>query len=182
MEFRKIVSDHIGEYRNEVLKSSSASTFDRKMFSLKKFFEWAVKEGYMDGNPVEEFLKAENEIVETKLGKIEKQKRANPPSYGSTQARIIARLAGKPKLQKLAYNLFYTRPKWYKSYHNLPIATYFNYAILILLMSSLGFGVYNQFFKTTSSPLAYPTTLTRAGRYLSFQGRLTNNLSNPITT
>jgi len=182
MGFRKVASDHIKKYRSEVLKDSSASTFDRKMFSLKKFFEWAVKEGYADENPIESFLKAEAQVVETKLGKIEKEKKANSPSYNSTQARIIAKLAGKPKLQKLAYHAFYTRPKWYNSYHNLPIAGYFNYAILVLLMSSLGFGVYNQFFKTTSGSLAYPTTLTTAGRYLSFQGRLTNNLSNPVTT
>ncbi len=182
MGFRKVASDHIKKYRSEVLKDSSASTFDRKMFSLKKFFEWTVKEGYLDENPVESFLREEQETVKTKLGKIERQKKLNPPSYGSAQSRIIAKLAGKPKLQKLAYNLFYARPKWYKSYHTLPIASYFNYAILVLLMSSLGFGVYNQFFKTTSGSLAYPTSLTRAGRYLSFQGRLTNNLSNPVTT
>ncbi|KKR51235.1 MAG: hypothetical protein UT88_C0039G0001, partial [Candidatus Woesebacteria bacterium GW2011_GWD2_40_19] len=182
MGFRKVVSDHIKKYRSEVLKDSSASTFDRKMFSLKKFFEWTVKEGYLDENPVESFLREEQETVKTKLGKIERQKKLNPPSYGSAQSRIVAKFAGKPKLQKLAYNLFYARPKWYKSYHNLPIASYFNYAILVLLMSSLGFGVYNQFFKTTSGSLAYPTSLTRAGRYLSFQGRLTNNLGNPITT
>jgi len=182
MEFRKITSDHIKKYRSEVLKNSSASTFDRKMFSLKKFFEWAVKEGYVDENPIENFLKAEAQVVETKLGKIEREKKVNSPSYNSTQARIVAKLAGIPKLQKLAYHAFYTRPKWYNSYHNLPIASYFNYAILILLMSSLGFGVYNQFFKTASGSLAYPTTLTTAGRFLSFQGRLTNNLGNPIIT
>ncbi len=182
MEFKNIASEHIEKYRNEVLKNSSASTFDRKIFSLKKFFEWAVKEGFLDENPVEEFLHKEQEIINTKLGKIEKQSRLSTPSYNSVQARIVAKFAGIPKLQKLAYGLFYTRPKWYKSYHNLPIASYFNYAILILLMSGLGFGVYNQFFKTTSAPLAYPTSLTRAGRYLSFQGRLTNNLGNPITT
>ena len=182
MDFRKVTSEDIRLYRNEVLKSASASTFDRKMFSLRKFFDWAVKEGYTDENPAEEFLKSEAETLEVKLGKIEKQKKAESPSYNSVQARIIAKLAGKPKLQKLAYNVFYTRPNWYKSYHSLPIANYFNYAILILLMTTLGFGVYNQFFKTTSTPLAYPTTLTTAGRYLSFQGRLTNNLGNPITT
>jgi len=182
MDFRKVTSEHIRLYRNEVLKSASASTFDRKMFSLRKFFDWAVKEGYLDENPAGEFLKSEAETLENKLGKIEKQKKLETPSYNSVQARIVAKLAGKPKLQKLAYGAFYTRPKWYKSYHNLPIASYFNYGILVLLMSALGFGVYNQFFKTTSTPLAYPTTLTAAGRYLSFQGRLTNNLGNPITT
>ena len=182
MQINKITSKDIKRYRNEVLKSSSASTFDRKIFSLKKFFEFAVKEGFIDENPVEDFLKEEEEIIKTSLGKIERKRKLSSPSYDSLQARIIARFAEKPKLQKFFYNLFYTRPQWYQSYHKLPISNYFNYAILIILMSALGFGIYTQFFKTTSPGQAYPTALTRAGRYLSFQGRLTNNLNTPITT
>lgn len=182
MKFDKVTPEHIRQYRSDILKSSSASTFDRKVFSLKKFFEWAVKEGYIDENPVEVFLKEEADAVETKVAKIERQKKVYAPSYGSLQSRIIAKLAGKPKLQKAIYSLFYTRPKWYQTYHTLPIANYFNYGILVILMSALGFGIYTQFFKTTSAPLAYPSSLTRAGRYLSFQGRLTNILGNPITS
>mgnify|MGYP000983736479 FL=1 len=178
----KIGSNHIKTYREEVLKSSTASTFDRKVSSLKKFFDWARIEGHTDGNPIEDFLKEEAKTIQVKLGKIEKERKAISQSYNSFQARIIAKLAVKPRLQKFFYHLFYTRPEWYKKYHTLPIASYFNYGILILLMSALGFGVYNQFFKATSDSLAYPTTLTKAGRYLSFQGRLTSKLGNPITT
>ena len=182
MKFSNIESKHIKEYRNEVLKTSSASTFDRKVFSLKKFFEWAEKEGHIDASPVEEFLREEENIITNKLGKIERAGKNSVPSYDSFQARIVAKFAGIPKLQKLAYSLFYNRPKWYKSYHSLPISNYFNYAILIILMSALGLGAYNQFFKTTATPLAYPTALKSPSRYLSFQGRLTTNLGNPVTT
>ena len=70
--------------------------------------------------------------------------------------------------------------KWYKGYRNIPGATYLNIAVLIILVSALGFGIYNQFVKNTSKPLA-ATTLTRPSRYLSFQGRLTSQYGNPIT-
>ncbi|MDD4762041.1 MAG: site-specific integrase, partial [Candidatus Pacebacteria bacterium] len=107
MHINKVNANDIRTYRNDVLKNSSASTLERKMFSLKKFFEWAVKEGYTETNPVEEFFKSEEAAIEVKVERIEKQKKLSIPSYHSVEARIIAKLAGKPKLQKLAYNVFY---------------------------------------------------------------------------
>jgi len=90
-------------------------------------------------------------------------------------------LCGKPKLQKLVYHLFYTRPKWYKAYHTLSISRYLNLAILMVFATGLGFGIYQQFFAKTPSPIAYPTQPTPPQRYLSFQGRLTNQFNTPIT-
>lgn len=42
-------------------------------------------------------------------------------------------------------------------------------------------GAYEQFFRKASTPLAYPSTPQTPKRYLSFQGRLTNNLGTPVT-
>ncbi|QQG41614.1 MAG: hypothetical protein HYV90_05680 [Candidatus Woesebacteria bacterium] len=68
----------------------------------------------------------------------------------------------------------------YKRYRNIPGTSYLNIAILVILSSALGLGIYNQFFKNATNPFA-ATSLVRPNRYLSFQGRLTNQFLNPVT-
>lgn len=72
--------------------------------------------------------------------------------------------------------------KIYKSYQSITITSYIHYIILIIFCIALGISVYKQLFRQTAFPLAYPLSLTRPNRYLSFQGRLTNAQSTPITT
>ena len=65
---------------------------------------------------------------------------------------------------------------------NLGIHHYIGLLLFLLFLGFLGAGIYNQFFLKIERPLAYPINLTRGGRVLSFQGRLTDSLGNPITT
>jgi len=65
---------------------------------------------------------------------------------------------------------------------NLGIHHYIGFLFLLIFLGFLGAGLYNKFFLKVERPLAYPLTLTRGGRVLSFQGRLTDSLGNPITT
>ena len=58
--------------------------------------------------------------------------------------------------------------------------TYIAFAVVLIFISLIGFGLYNQFFKKTSTPFAYPTALTPGSRIISFQGRLTDSIGNPI--
>ncbi len=102
-------------------------------------------------------------IVDTNLGDLlsaQKQK----------ERKISAKPAGKIRL----YN-------WYNRYRSIPGVNYLNIAIALILTSLVGLGIYNQFFKNATSPFAL-TALNRPNRYLSFQGRLTNQFGNPITT
>jgi len=69
----------------------------------------------------------------------------------------------------------------YKKYQSIPITKYFHWAILIIFCAALGFGAYDQFFKKTPTPLAYPEEPTPPNRFLSFQGRLTDSSDNPIS-
>ncbi|QQG44289.1 MAG: hypothetical protein HYW86_05550 [Candidatus Roizmanbacteria bacterium] len=64
----------------------------------------------------------------------------------------------------------------------LGIQHYLGFAIFVIFMSALGVGLYNQFFKKVATPFAYPSSPTKGARTLSFQGRLTDSLGNPITT
>ncbi len=55
----------------------------------------------------------------------------------------------------------------------------FSLAALSLLLV-LG-GIYIRFFRDTKTPFAYSTAPVQAGRNISFQGRLTDSLGNPIS-
>ena len=59
---------------------------------------------------------------------------------------------------------------------------YVGLLIILIFVSVMGARIYNQFFVKNRQSFAYPTNLTKAGRILSFQGRLTDTLNNPITT
>ncbi len=58
---------------------------------------------------------------------------------------------------------------------------YVGLAFVLLIMAILGAGIYERFFKSTGGIFAYPSTPSAASRILSFQGRLTDSLGNPIT-
>jgi intein/homing endonuclease len=67
-------------------------------------------------------------------------------------------------------------------FSNFGIHHYIGLLFLLIFLGFLGAGLYNRFFLKVERPLAYPINLTRGGRILSFQGRLTDSLGNPITT
>src|SRR5260221_11991657 len=87
-----------------------------------------------------------------------------------------------PWYKKLVFHAQYTRPKWYRRYHNLAIARYFNWAILIIFCAMIGFGLYSTFFSNARKVPTLATGPVAPPRILSFQGRLTDNSENPITT
>jgi|GEM_PF-1069582 len=85
-----------------------------------------------------------------------------------------------PWHKKAWFHVRFTRPNWYRRYHSLAIAHYFNWAILIIFATAVGFGMYTSFVKkSTPSLAAVPTAPLRI---LSFQGRLTDSSDNPITS
>ncbi|BCX15076.1 MAG: hypothetical protein KatS3mg088_759 [Patescibacteria group bacterium] len=188
-EVKEITSKDIKRYLIIELSNAPEATKDRKISSLKKFFTWAVQESKTNTNPVEEYLKdtaylkpIEKSISELTEPSINRKVFGNYPSYESLKEKINAYIADKPKLQKLVYHLLYTRPKWYKAYHSLAISRYINFAILTIFAAGLGFGIYQQLFAKPQTPIAYPTQPVAPKRYLSFQGRLTNQYNTPITT
>ena len=61
-----------------------------------------------------------------------------------------------------------------------PLTSFFYSFILLILSVSLSIGIYQQFFKDTPSPQAFPAQPVRPGRVLNFQGRLTDQTGNPV--
>lgn len=87
-----------------------------------------------------------------------------------------------PLHKKVWHHIRYTRPKWYKKYHLYPIVHYFHFAILVILMSAVGFTLYNDFIFTPQSKNVLSALDTYEPRILAFKGRLTDSLDNPITS
>ena len=143
----KLTLGLIKAYQAEIARSGSTATAKRKMVSLKKFLDWAAKEGKIQD-------------VGFKI-------------YDSESKNQNERISAKKAVNTRFSNL-------YKRYRSIPGTSYLNIAILVILSSALGLGIYNQFFKNTTNPFA-ATSLIRPNRYLSFQGRLTNQFLNPIT-
>ncbi|MDP3245290.1 MAG: site-specific integrase, partial [bacterium] len=170
----KITPELLKVYFEEISKGPSQATAKRKIASLKKFVAWAQKQGLIKDI---RYPGGYRLVFRSLFGKNIFKK----VFYASLQDKIIKRLEQKPRIQKIAHSLFYNRPNWYRTYHDISITNYIHLAILVIFSTALGFGAYNQFFKGTSTPLAYPTALVPPNRYLSFQGRLTDNLGNPIT-
>jgi hypothetical protein len=61
------------------------------------------------------------------------------------------------------------------------ILQYTSFIVILTFMAILGAGIYSRFFLKTATPFAYSATPLKGGRVLSFQGRLTDTLGNPIT-
>jgi len=76
----------------------------------------------------------------------------------------------------------HVRPKWYKRYHSYSITHHLHFAILFILTSALGFGIYNGFYADIQKNKSTLGAISSAPpRVLSFQGKLTDSSNNPIT-
>ncbi|MFZ3011045.1 MAG: hypothetical protein WA100_04280 [Microgenomates group bacterium] len=62
---------------------------------------------------------------------------------------------------------------------SLPLK-YVGFSLGILSLLLVVGGIYIRFFRNTNTPFAYSTAPVQAGRTISFQGRLTDSLGNPI--
>ncbi|KKR27331.1 MAG: hypothetical protein UT57_C0009G0001 [Microgenomates group bacterium GW2011_GWC1_39_7] len=90
-------------------------------------------------------------------------------------------LANKAWHKKLFHHARYTRPNWYKRYHSYAFTHYFHFAILVIYASLIGFLIYTALFSETQDKQALAAPVAPP-RILSFQGRLTDQNDNPITT
>lgn len=171
-ENRRLDNNLVKEFVNSQAKTTPPSTINRRLSTLRAYSQFLDK-NFMLG--IENLSKTSD--LKNNLGKI---LRYSP--YRPIQERIIARFEARPKVQNMFQKMFFSRPNWYKKYHSYPIANYIHIAILVLFCAVAGFAFYDQTFNAARQSLAYPATPVAPNKYLSFQGRLTNNLGNPITT
>ncbi len=89
-------------------------------------------------------------------------------------------LSGLPFHRKLVHHVRFTRPNWYKRYHNYAFVHYIHFALLVIFASGVGVALYQNLVVQKQTPIF--AAATAPPRILSFQGRLTDTLDNPITS
>ncbi|MBI4004691.1 site-specific integrase, partial [Candidatus Roizmanbacteria bacterium] len=177
-----------------------SKTINRRLSTLRKFFSFCITQGWIDRNPakhVENISMAKvnlgsslqdfkrhlissglnTDAVEQKVSDViglidNESSRLDRSQRGSESPKAENRIPNQARnnrsnIQHLTSNIHYI-----------------TFSILLIFMAFLGAAVFNQFFKKTNliPSLAYPSTPVKGSRILSFQGRLTDSLGNPITT
>ena len=169
---RNVDSKLIREFVNSQTKITPPSTLNRRLSTLRAYSEFLDK-NFMSG------VANVSKVLDSKRSSLKTSKFF---PYKFLQDKIVAKFDARPKLQSLFQKIFFNRPNWYRTYHTYPVASYIHMAILVLFCTVAGYAFYDQVINTAEQSLAYPSTPVAPNKYLSFQGRLTNNLGNPITT
>ena len=117
-------------------------------------------------------LRAQNQGLSTLLGVRNIEKEFYAPEKVS--------LSGLPIHQKMFHHVRFTRPNWYKKYHNYAFVHYIHFALLVIFASGVGVALYQNLVVQKQTPTF--AAATAPPRILSFQGRLTDALDNPITS
>ncbi len=174
----------------EQQRGSSQATIHRKVASLSQFFQWLQENGWLTTNlwksfsstSFSELLKTDKPVRElTTMSSLTDER----PAVWSLPLKTIDLQAYLPQhfqnalVRAVKKTSILTRMR--KAISAQPLLGYFNLAMGIIFFLGAGFLGYQQFFSDADSSLAFPTSLTRPNRSLSFQGRLTNTSRTPIT-
>ncbi len=157
-------------------RGEGVGVIHRKLKSVDKFVDWAHDKGLIKNSLFKQLKQsiADHE-AELKQAQLE-------PTLSEAQDKTSKFKKWLNKLPLSSKVKAQISKPLIKMPQTLGIQHFVGIAFALILMAALGAGVYNQFFRRPETPLAFPTDLTRAGRILSFQGRLTDNLGNPIAT
>lgn len=142
----------VDEYKQRLIDFKfSPRTINRKLSSLRNYINWASTLGIISlGEKVQSGISVPN---------IQKE----------FYAPLDISVNYLPTHKKIWHYMRYARPNWYKKYNAGSIVHFFYFAIIIVLISAVGFGLYKGFFadsqeRTTAniiSPLASgPNTLS----------------------
>ncbi|MGB9707506.1 MAG: hypothetical protein ACPL1D_02005, partial [Microgenomates group bacterium] len=208
----KINVNTIKQYINILhSRGENIEVVERRLKSIIKFIDWAYQRGYLKEDnfkqakeAIDNYLKTKPEISPKKspLPQITDFEKAIYTGEKKTEG-IFGEISLRFHIQTYKIKSFLfgilkrlpllsskkTKPDSPTDFNRFqPILTeltiyhYLGFLTILLFISLLGAGLYNRFFMKQERTLAYPTSLTRAGRLLSFQGRLTDSLGNPIST
>ncbi|MBI3619895.1 hypothetical protein HY214_02005, partial [Candidatus Roizmanbacteria bacterium] len=132
-----------------------------KLASVDMFLRWALQKGKINN---EDFKQIQTVIANYHAStKIQPERKSSP---------VATTTFSKQNTDRGSLNLPFG------------VRTYLILVLVLVLGSVVTWQIYNQFFKNAKTPFAaYPTSLTTPGtRFISFQGRLTDSLGNPITS
>ncbi|MBW7960152.1 site-specific integrase, partial [Patescibacteria group bacterium] len=179
-----ITSEDISNYRSYLYQNNlPQKTINRRLSTVRKFCSFCISQGWLTENPAKGITNLNNQIQYAVQSK--KDHGIGSPETQLKDNKDKAFISLK-SLKKITYWLgkkissARTRPPSPAS--NFLPQYYIAFIIIMIFVASLGAGIYNQFFKKSEQTFAYPSSPIRAGRILSFQGRLTDALGNPINT
>jgi hypothetical protein len=153
-------NSHFQQYLDSLKASgTSQSSIDRKLSSLNSFQNFLIKKNYL------------NPIPNPSLDKVETSSDLNQNN------NLFKNIFRTPLSRKVARKAEGFEPK--KNF----LTRYLIFGTLIAIILGLGYGLYSQTISKAKTELAYSTATApvRAGRVLSFQGRLTDSAGNPIS-
>ena len=156
MDKLNINASTIKQYIDKLHKlGESKIVIERKLAAVKKFIDWTKNKKYINKEEYKEIIKA--------LGK---PKRSLISNFKSQISNL--NFKSKELIQPISTSF--------------GLQHYIGLIIILIFISVMGAGIYSRFFLKSEKSFAYSTSPIRAGRILSFQGRLTDTLGNPITT
>jgi hypothetical protein len=158
---KNLIRKYVQDLRDSGVRSSIVAL---KLKSIKKYIIWSTDEKIID---TESFRNLSYFLDQEILG-----------LHESFQERLQYKLKSLMPQRKQKTTPKATEPTLKNKAYTPQVLV--GYALLVILISFLGAGIYNQFFIKASTPFAFPNTLTRGTRIISFQGRLTDSLGNPI--
>ncbi|PJA53135.1 hypothetical protein CO166_02945, partial [Candidatus Roizmanbacteria bacterium CG_4_9_14_3_um_filter_36_11] len=161
----KINKETIQKYIQKLhARGEDASVIKRKLASVEKFIQWCRRRDLI----ADDIYKQVKDIIVNSL------KELNAKQHKTERERT----------RKISVDSFSDSRRFVLS--NFGLQHYIGFIVLLIFMAVLGAGIYTQFFAKVTRPLAYPASFTFPGvsagtsRIISFQGRLTDSLGNPI--
>ncbi len=88
-----------------------------------------------------------------------------------------------PVSKRVWHRIRHVRPQWYKQYHSYSFTHYIHFAVLMIFSCIVGFGIYNGLIAGAQQQknAILGAVSSAPPRILSFQGKLTDSQSQPIT-
>ncbi len=181
LKVESINKELVEEYRKYLLDNNLPhKTVNRRLSTLRKFCTFCISQGWMKENPAKKIGNITKTFLSVPTENEDNKALQGPKNIKTFINNLSDRFRKKPQkaVEEKKEEPSVPRQAGIPSFG---LQHYIGFLIVLVFVAILGAGIYNQFFSDTSATLAYPTTLKRAGRILSFQGRLTDSLGNPIT-
>lgn len=168
---RQITAETISEFRLNLESSQTPVLVNRKLSSVRSFLR------YLESKDIE--------IPSVSIQNVRRSVISEPTKQlASTQTELITNIP-EPIAQEPASNPPLLRTRLKPTTREALIPDRYKImaagAGLLLLLSVFAFGLYLILIKQVPTSAAFPQSPTRGSRTLSFQGRLTDSLGNPIT-
>src|SRR3989344_3897007 len=162
----------LSEYRGYLVENKFPhKTINRRLSTVRRFCSFCISQGWLKENPAKKISNIGQNFssLPLKIDGVESKKEAlQGPTYFILGAPSVILNGVKDLAKRIVPRRQEKSSQDNQGSFTLGIQHYIGLIIILVFMATLGAGIYTQFFAKSQPSLAYPTTLTRAGRLLSF--------------